>query len=478
MSQIKSSWSKMPTNSKIGFSLGMLVIIALAIFLSMNFLLKEQDVLFSDLADADAANVVNGLKELKLDYQLTNNGKTILVAKDQVHETRLNLMSQGVMLNNTVGLELFDNADYGMTEFAQKVNFQRALQGEIARTIIALQEVKYARVHLTLPENSIFADQQTSAKAAVTILNEEGLMLSKQQIIGIQRLVSSSVAGLPVDNVVIVDERGVDISVQTQTSEDSEMALSGSDILERKQAYEKHLSEKVEHILTKSIGFGSFAVSIDVNFDYSKTTLLSENLLKPEKHKNGFLKQEKTHIKYGDKADKKGDVKKNKSSEEKTAEYLYGKEVKQTEYFSGAVTGISVAVIVTTSISEEQLANIQQVVAAAVGLNTERGDSVKVYHIKPTEKVKANVPEKTHFEQPQLPIIDSVNDDLPQQSVKQLSENQMVMIIVVLILFVFITTFFWLQGRKKNQIRQELLDEIKLWVNEDKTTQEVLSNNA
>jgi len=458
----------------------------LAIYVSMILLVKNKEVLFNDLSDADAANIVSGLKELKLDYQIADDGKTILVDSEQVHEARLSLMSNGILLNNTVGLELFDNADYGMTEFAQKVNFQRALQGEIARTIMALKEVKFSRVHLTLPKNSIFADQQKSAKAAVTVISEGNLSLSKQQIEGIQRLVGSSVGGLPIENVIIVDQYGVDISVIRASDGDFDSKFAGTAILERKQAFEKHLTNKVTRLLEKSIGFEQFAVSIDVNFDYTKTTLLSENLLKPSESGEGFVKTEKSNAKFGDKTNKKGIVSNIKTSEEKSTEYLFGKEVKQTEYLSGDVKSISVAVIVNSNMNEHQLESLKKVIAASVGLDEKRGDIVQVHPL--ANQLVKNMSEQIN-ELADGDFQNHLNREVSAKSAKsaslpkisesflsQLNQNELTAIgSLLIIVFIIILVLY---GRIKRKARESVLKEIKLWMEEDIVPAEVVKSNG
>ncbi len=178
----------------------------------LNVLRPRYDVLFSGLRDADAATIVAELDKQKTPYQLKDGGSTILMPTDLVAKTRLGLMSTAIPLKGTVGFELFNKSDMGLTEFAQQINYQRALQGELARTIMAMDGVDEARIHLALPEHAIFRDEAKQPKASITVLTRSGKMLTPGTIRGIQRLVAAAVPDLEVANVVVLDARGAVVS--------------------------------------------------------------------------------------------------------------------------------------------------------------------------------------------------------------------------------------------------------------------------
>jgi flagellar M-ring protein FliF len=164
--------------------------------------------LFTSLRPTDAASIIADLDHKKIPYRLTDGGATILVPADVVDRTRLGVMTEDLPLKGTVGFELFDHSDMGLTDFAQKINFQRALQGELERTIATLDGVDSARVHLSLGEDRIFRDDQVPPKASVTIRMRRGLTLAANAAQGIQRLIAAAVPGLEAANVVILDEQG------------------------------------------------------------------------------------------------------------------------------------------------------------------------------------------------------------------------------------------------------------------------------
>lgn len=163
---------------------------------------------FTDLKSNDAVTIVGELDRLKTPYRLADDGATILVPKEQVDGARIAVLGGDLPLKGAVGFELFNKTDMGLTEFAQKINYQRALQGELARTIMALDEVDTARVHLSLPEAGIFQQDRRPAKAAVTIATKLGGAVDATVVEGIQKLVSSAVPELQPGNVAIIDARG------------------------------------------------------------------------------------------------------------------------------------------------------------------------------------------------------------------------------------------------------------------------------
>jgi flagellar M-ring protein FliF len=172
------------------------------------FLRADYVVLYSELRAPDAAAVVTELDRQGISYELRDNGATILVPQDEVSTVRLAIAGANLPVNGLVGFELFNESDMGLTEFAQRINYQRALQGELARTIMMMDGIENARVHLAIPERSLFRSGRTEARAAVTVVPKRGRMLDEARVGGIQRLVAASIADLSVAQVVVLDEAG------------------------------------------------------------------------------------------------------------------------------------------------------------------------------------------------------------------------------------------------------------------------------
>jgi flagellar M-ring protein FliF len=194
---------------------------------------------FSGLKSSDAATIVGELDRLKTPYRLADDGATILVPSDTVDATRVNILGGDLPLKGAVGFELFNKTDMGLSEFAQKINYQRALQGELARTIMALEEIDTARVHLSLPESGIFQRDRQVAKASITISTKVGMAVDSDVVDGIQQLVASAVPDLQATNVAILDARGRMLSAVASTS----LLQSSND--ERRNALEHMYADKV-----------------------------------------------------------------------------------------------------------------------------------------------------------------------------------------------------------------------------------------
>ncbi|HEX7753422.1 MAG TPA: flagellar basal-body MS-ring/collar protein FliF [Novosphingobium sp.] len=175
---------------------------------------------FVDLKPADAALIVGEMERTKTPYSLADNGAAILVPRDRVDAARVAILGGDLPLKGTVGFELFSKSDMGLTEFAQKINYQRALQGELARTLMSMSGVDSARVHITLPEAGIFQDDHRPAKASVTVVPKTGGGIEGPAVIGIQRLVASAVEDLDAANVVVLDGAGRQLSAAAPAQEE------------------------------------------------------------------------------------------------------------------------------------------------------------------------------------------------------------------------------------------------------------------
>ena len=220
---------------------GMAFIGSLTIFLSIWAISPSYGVLFNHLDSQDANQMLSQLEEAHIDYQVRNQGHDILINKQLIDKTRIKLMGSGVQLTHSVGFELFDKTDFGMTDFSQKINYQRALQGELERTINSLDEIKQARVHLVIPESHLFQQQDNLPRAAVTLHLKKSL--TPQQVKSIQQLITASVAHLPLSNVVMVDQNGNGLVSNEEDSSENHFSA--------KKNVERYLSDKVMQMLNQ-----------------------------------------------------------------------------------------------------------------------------------------------------------------------------------------------------------------------------------
>src|SRR6185295_9479745 len=197
-------WKERSTAAKAGFAAAALAIVALGITGAVWTFRDHYQPLFTELDPRDAAAIAAELERQKVPYRVASDGTMLLVPEEAVHTTRLKVMGKGLDLKGTVGFEIFNSTDFGMTEFAQKINYQRALQGELARSIMALDEVKNARVHLVLPESGLLRRSSVKPKASVTLSMRNERRLRPEQIQGIQRLVAAAVPEMDAAAVTVL----------------------------------------------------------------------------------------------------------------------------------------------------------------------------------------------------------------------------------------------------------------------------------
>jgi flagellar M-ring protein FliF len=188
------------------------VVSAILVLLYFLVLAKDYAVLFENLRESDTSAVTAELGKQGIAYRLRDDGHTLLVDKEEIAAARVAVAAANVLGGGDVGFELFNDSDIGLSEFSQKMNYLRALQGELTRTIMAMENIRFARVHLALPERSIFRNEQARPSAAITVQTADGLPLAPNRVLGLQQLVAAAVTDLAAEQVVILDDAGMPLS--------------------------------------------------------------------------------------------------------------------------------------------------------------------------------------------------------------------------------------------------------------------------
>ena len=375
----KEFWAGLDRSRRAGFVVGVALIAGLTVFVASWLLRTDYDVLFASLAPQDAAAMTAELDRMKVPYRLSADGSSILVDRSQVPATRLKLMGKDLPLHGAVGFELFNNSDFGMTEFAQKINYQRALQGELTRTIVSLAEVESARVHLAFPEEGLFKRDQSKAKAAVTLALRHGQMLRPEQVSGIQRLVSAAVAGISPSDVTIVNQQGV--ALTRVASADS--AGNASARFELKSDIEHALARKVSDVLEQSFGVGRVMASVDVALDMNQVRVTTEDVRgqaeKPGETATGVIVRERETVRDPSSFVSLREGGGGASSSFRETEYQVGRRVEQLVTQPGSIQKLQVVAVIKDSLDAAQLAQVKALIGAAVGAVAERGDTVVVH---------------------------------------------------------------------------------------------------
>ena len=366
--------------------MGGLVIITVLLLVFVLFIFNEPNytVLYSKLSQEDAGKVVEYLNAQKIVYKVDDNDQTIKVPKDKVYEARLALAGKGVPSTGIIGYEIFDKNTMGMSDFLQKLNFKRALEGEISRTIIQQAGIEGARVHIVLPARSVFKDEQKDPTASVVLKLSGNADLSKGSISAISHLVASSVEGLKPDKVTIVDTKGTLLS---SVSDGGTGGFTGKQY-EIKSAVETYLSGKAQSILDNVIGYGNSVVKINADIDFNQVEKTME-LYDPETQV--AISEQMVKSESGGKSVSDSNVVTTVNS---TTNYEVSKTIEKVVEGAGNIKRITLAAvinnvskevktgnetkIVTEPRSEEQLKKLEQIISQSVGINPTRNDLVSV----------------------------------------------------------------------------------------------------
>ncbi|WP_334366896.1 flagellar basal-body MS-ring/collar protein FliF [Bradyrhizobium sp. AZCC 1578] len=370
-------------------------------FVIMRVTTPQMTTLFTDLSFEDSSSIIKDLERQAIPFELRNEGAVIMVPKDKVTRLRMKLAESNLPKGGGVGYEIFDKSDaLGTTSFVQNINHLRALEGELARTIRAIDRIQAARVHLVLPERPLFAREAPEPSASIVVRVRGSL--EPQQIRAIRHVVASAVNGLKPQRVSIVDEAGRLLA--DGASKDPEIAVGD----ERRTAFEKRMRNEVEAIVSSVVGQGRARVQLTADFDYNKVTQTSDKF-DPE---GRVLRSTQTREESSLTAENNGQVTVNnelpgnqtnttpaardqsKKSEE-TNNYEISRTTKTEVTEAGRVNRISVAVLVDGAYtknekgemvyqdrSKEQLDRIATLVRSAIGFDQKRGDQVEVVNLR------------------------------------------------------------------------------------------------
>ncbi len=340
----------------------------------------EMAVLFTNLTPEDASVALQELSKQDVPTKLKNGGTTILVPSSMKDKMRLDLAAKGVPSSGTVGFEIFDGNQYGLTEFLQNVNFKRALEGELTKTVESLQGIQSARVHLVMPKPSIFKKMAAEPTASVVLQLGRGRGIAPQQITGIQNLVAGAVENLKADNVTVLDQAG---KVLSNAVRNDDIGRSETQLALRRDV-EDHLAEKASSMLDAVLGPGKSIVKVDATLNFEKIERQREIYDPAATVVRSEVRNESNVSSTGE------------TTETSTTNYEINKTVEHVISQTGGIQSLSVAVFVDghyepgedgedpvyTPLSDEELGQLKRVVERAVGMNAARGDQVEIVNMR------------------------------------------------------------------------------------------------
>ncbi|HHR6456267.1 TPA: flagellar basal-body MS-ring/collar protein FliF [Providencia alcalifaciens] len=392
--------------------------ISIIVALLLWFRSPDYRVLLSNLSAKDGGDIVSQLTQMNVPYQIADNGSAILVPANKVHELRLKLAQSGLPKGGNTGFELLDKEQFGISQFSEQINYQRALEGELSRTIESLSPVQSARVHLAIPKPTLFVREQKLPTASVTVGLLPGRMLDEGQISAIVHMVSSSVTGLTAANVIIVDQTG-----RLLTNNDNSQQSANSAQIKMTKEMEAHLKERIEDILSPLVGRANIHAQVTAQMDFSKVEQTSEEY-KPNQTPDAAAVRSRQNSESlqnsnggpsgvpgalsnqpvsapsasidGNKENTDGKTAGNtrngtlNTQRDETTNYEVDRKISHTQRQIGVVDRLSVAVIVNYQSQEgekgpemkplppEMLQQIDALTREAMGYSAQRGDSINI----------------------------------------------------------------------------------------------------
>ncbi len=391
--QVSTFWSRQSTSQKItliALILAAVIVVPLLITWATQ---PSYEVAFSGMSEEDAGEVIDKLNESGIEYRLQGTG-TILVPQDQVYEVRLQMAREGLPQNGTVGFELFSGSTLGMTEFTQKVNYQRALEGELERTIGSLAPVEAVRVHIVTPEKTLLSSDQAPTTASIMLQLNGSRSLDQAQVQSITHLVASSVEGLKPENVVVVDSSGRMLASGTGGSGEAGVAGQTDTRRAAEAAAALAIQQKAEQLLLQVLGPNRAVVQADVSLDWTQkettsqtyepsTTTIRSTQKTTENYTTaggatGGIPGAETNLPEGTDTTATNASSSNYTRSDEVVNYELSSQQAHEIISPGSIKRITLSVLVDDVTDQTQLATLQSAVAAAVGIDETRGDKLVV----------------------------------------------------------------------------------------------------
>lgn len=432
-------FAQLSNSQKLGLIIGVAAVIALVMGGWLWFKTPTYQVLFSNLSDRDGGAVIGALQQMNVLYK-TEGTSTILVPMDEVYQVRLKLASQGLPKGSVVGFELMEGQKLGVSQFVEQVNYQRALEGELTRSIQSLAAVQGARVHLAIPRPSVFLRDQQRPSASVLLNLGGGRRLDPSQVSGIVHLVSSSVPDLPVQNVTVIDQNG-----NLLGGPDTGFSKAGLDAtqLDYLHQVEASYARRIEGILAPILGAENVRAQVTADLDFSQTEQTAETYKPnptPQEAAVRSLQSSDSGVAGAGPAGVPGALSNQPpgaasapisgpaavapagaaasgpgGSKEQTVNYELDKTIKHTKLPVGGVKRLSAAVVVNyrkvtakdgkasvTPLAQGELAQVNNLVKEAMGFNQQRGDTVNVVNAAFNLPAATKAEEAAFYENPWL----------------------------------------------------------------------------
>jgi flagellar M-ring protein FliF len=419
LTALARGFNELPAQRKLGLMVALAAVIALIVGSMMWAQAPDYRVLYGNLADRDGGAVIESLQKQNIPFK-TGDGGVILVPSNLVYEARLKLASQGLPKGGAAGFELMDNQRFGITQFQENINFQRALEGEITRTIETISSVQGARVHLAIPKPTVFVREEQKPSASVLVSLYPGRGLDKAQVAGIVHLVASSVPEMPPGNVTVIDQNGNMLT--SGGSQGEALGLDASQLEYLKQV-EQDYARRIEGIISPIVGASNIHAQVTADLDFSFTEQTAETYKPNPTPDQSSIRSQQTSETFGESGQGAGGVPGALSNQppgaatapinapgaragataqataasggavhkESTTNFELDKTISHTKRPMGSIKRLSVAVVVNNkstrdkkgkvtyqALTKEELTQVYNLAKEAMGFSQARGDTLNV----------------------------------------------------------------------------------------------------
>ena len=440
-----NSFSSIPVKTWAMLGAGVLALTAIIAMSVSNLNKSEYAVLFANLSDRDGGVIIESLNKQNIPYQFAAGGEAILVPAEKVHAVRIRLASEGLPRGASVGFELMDAQGFGVTQFQERLNFQRGLQGELTRTIESLAAVESARVHLAIPNHAGFLRGQQQASASVMVRRYPGRQLNRSQVAGIVHLVSASLERLSPENVAVIDQDGTLLSQKTDTP-----GMPDASQIAYVHNVESRLSQRIIELLEPVVGRGNVRAQVSATIDFTDTQSTDETYRPNQGNQAAAIRSQQFRSNgaggagnnangipgaltnqpgnppnapvNGQAQQTQGAANRDANGnatggggQESVVNYEVDKSIRVTRNGRGTVQRLSAAVVINhrravdeagtvtyTPLSEQEIQSMNALVRQAIGFSEDRGDAINIMNSQFTEQEETAVPEMPLWRDPQI----------------------------------------------------------------------------
>jgi flagellar M-ring protein FliF len=384
------------------------------------------------VSESSQQNILLLLNQKNIEYELDSAKNTILVKSTDLKKAQIMLAENGQPEEQSTGLEVFNSSDYGLSEFAQNINYQRGMEEELARTVKKLKGIKDVRVHLTIKKDSLFDDRKQPPKASVVITPHTGQTLNALNIRGIQEIVAAAVPNLEPQQVVIVTDTGIVLSSNNMDSpQQDSMGLE-----------EKYI-QQISHLLAGILDEGDYKVSVNVILDNKKKVTVEENYYPDMNTGKGFLTKRKTAEKTTSDPAVSGTPQTNRNNEE---EFVFSKERSEIIYPTGELVKITVGIVINKRLAETDKDSISKLIFNSLGMIESRGDKLSLYTGNKVESPRAPLAAKD---------LSFVSKPLVSNTSKTYLTERIHWVLIGLFIFIgatFLFLFLYVSSVRKNRV--------------------------